>query len=97
MTQNLRARRYFISGVVQGVGFRFFVDGVARRLGVCGFVRNRRDERVEVYAIGSAENLSLLRLELERGPRAAEVDGVTEEAAPLELQYANGFLIEDDL
>ena len=47
------ARRYFVSGMVQGVGYRYFARQLAQRLGIAGYVKNLRDGRVEVYVIGS--------------------------------------------
>ena len=94
--EELRSRRYYVSGTVQGVGFRYFVNRVARELKLDGYVRNLRDGRVEVYAIAPAELLTALRRELERGPSGAWVSGVTEEAAPLDSQYSQTFSIEDD-
>ena len=88
------ARRYYVSGMVQGVGFRFFAQRVAQRLGLSGYVRNLRDGRVEVYAIGDSEALFQLRNELERGPRSAAVSSVTEEEAALEPEFARGFSVE---
>jgi len=82
--------------MVQGVGYRHFVDRTALRLGVAGFARNLRDGRVEVYAIGTAESLASLRAELERGPRSASVERVSEEEAALEARWAEGFSIEFD-
>lgn len=80
--------------MVQGVGYRFFVQRVADRLGVAGYVKNLRDGRVEVYAIGTAAQLVSLRTELARGPRAAEVSAVSEEEATVSQQYTGGFGIE---
>jgi acylphosphatase len=91
-----QAKRYFVSGTVQGVGFRFFVERAAGRLGLNGYVKNLRDGRVEVYAVGSVAMLSNLRTELERGPRAAIVTGVAEEDVPLDPRYSLGFSIEHD-
>ena len=51
------AKRFYVSGAVQGVGFRFFVEDVAAKLGIAGYVKNLFDGRVEVYAIGSADQL----------------------------------------
>src|SRR3984957_4662327 len=68
-----RAMRMFVSGRVQGVGYRQFVHGVAKRMGVAGYVRNLADGRVEVYAIGSDAQLRALLAELRRGPRHAIV------------------------
>jgi acylphosphatase len=89
------ARRYLIEGMVQGVGFRFFAQRVASRLGVRGYVKNLRDGRVEVYAIGTEDQLRDMRAELERGPRAASVTRVEEEDAVPLRQY-DGFVIEHD-
>jgi len=90
------SRRYYVSGMVQGVGYRHFVAWTAERLEVAGFTRNLRDGRVEVYAIGTAESLAALRAELERGPRAARVERVSEEEAGLEQRWARGFSVEFD-
>jgi acylphosphatase len=91
------AKRYYVSGMVQGVGFRFFAKRVAGRLDVAGYAKNLRDGRVEVYAVGPAESLKALRAELERGPGAGFVDGVTEEDAAVEPRFAQGFSIEFDV
>lgn len=81
---------------MQGVGYRFFAQQVAARLGVTGYVQNLRDGRVEVYAIGSPEQLTRLRAELARGPFAAAVDEVGELAAEVEPRYQRDFVIEHD-
>jgi acylphosphatase len=90
------ARRYFISGVVQGVGFRYFMQDEAERLHLCGFVRNLRDGRVEVYAIGSPQSLARLRTIIERGPRGAMVQNVAEEAVNVDPKFAEEFSITYD-
>jgi acylphosphatase len=90
------AKRYFVSGMVQGVGYRYFARTVARRLGLSGYVRNLRDGRVEVYAIGAPDNLEVLRKELERGPQASRVSSVDAEDAGVESQYGGDFSIEYD-
>lgn len=72
------ARRYLISGVVQGVGYRFFAVRAARERGVRGWVRNLPDGRVEVLAVGPLEALQVLREDLRRGPRGSRVSGVEE-------------------
>jgi len=88
------ARRFFVSGSVQGVGFRYFTQRAASHLGVCGFVRNLRDGRVEVFAVGPADVLAALKSELERGPRGAFVSGIAEETAAFDSRYAAGFVVE---
>jgi acylphosphatase len=91
------ARRYYVSGIVQGVGYRYFARGVARKLGVVGYVRNLNDGRVEVYAIGAPEALNALRDELHRGPHSSKVSSVTEEPASLDSRFADQFSIEFDI
>jgi acylphosphatase len=71
-------RRYIITGRVQGVGFRWFVEREATSLGVGGWVRNNDDGNVEVLATGSDEQLTKLRARLKQGPRASRVDQVLE-------------------
>ena len=71
-------RRYFVSGRVQGVGFRYWTTGRARHLGLVGWVRNRRDGRVEVLAYGEKSALDTLAKELEKGPSGAQVEAVQE-------------------
>jgi acylphosphatase len=90
------ARRYFVSGIVQGVGFRYFTQDEAERLHLSGYARNLRDGRVEVYAIGSPENLARLRTLLERGPRGAMVRHVDEESADINAKFAQDFSITYD-
>ena len=90
------ARRYFVSGIVQGVGYRYFVERVAKYLKLAGYVRNLRDGRVEAYAIGPSASLTSLRSSLERGPNGSSVSGVTEEPAEIEQRFAGDFSIEYD-
>ncbi len=86
-----------VSGLVQGVGFRFFAQHVAENLRVHGYVRNLRDGRVEVVASGTPEQLTKLRAALERGPRFATVRGVDEtEADPGSLPSGHFAIEESD-
>ena len=62
-----------VSGVVQGVGFRWHVLQAARGLGLCGTARNLRDGKVEVWAEGEQEKLVKLVAEVWRGPALARV------------------------
>lgn len=96
MGQELSCKRYYVSGLVQGVGFRYFVERVARHRKIAGYVRNLRDGRVEVYAVGTPTILADLRSELQRGPSAANVLNVAEEDAECLVQYAQSFEIEYD-
>jgi acylphosphatase len=74
----LSAKRYFIRGRVQGVGFRYFAQRAAAELGLSGYTRNLDDGRVEVYAVGTPEQLADLAGRLWTGPRFSDVRGVEE-------------------
>jgi acylphosphatase len=91
-----QAKRFFVSGRVQGVGFRFFAERMAANIGVGGYVRNLFDGRVEVYATGSAAQINALRAALQRGPRMAAVEQVDEHVAEVLREYMNVFTIERD-
>ncbi len=65
-----------ITGVVQGVGYRYFVARAAERYGITGWVRNREDGAVEVEAEGDSAVLEAFLKDLRIGPRAAEVTGM---------------------
>jgi acylphosphatase len=88
----MRAKHYLIRGDVQGVGYRYFAKGAAERLGVKGFVRNLHSGDVEVYAEADDASLGLLRLELERGPRIAQVTEVIEKDVPISGPYSSFFI-----
>jgi acylphosphatase len=68
-----------IEGYVQGVGFRAFAQDLAARAGLTGWVRNRWDSSVEVVAEGEQQILERFLTTLYRGPRSAQVTGVTPE------------------
>ena len=70
------ARRYVITGRVQGVGFRYFTQDAALREGVTGWVRNLPDGRVEALVEGDAEAVARIERALRSGPRGARVDRV---------------------
>ena len=72
----MQARRYRIEGHVQGVGFRDGCVHHAAALGLAGWVRNRHDGSVEVFAQGSGARLDRLEAWLRQGPPAARVDRV---------------------
>ena len=93
MTEAKQARRYLVSGMVQGVGFRYFTQDAAEKLHVSGFVRNLEDGRVEVFVMATSRQHAELRALLERGPRFSSVSGVQEEPATVDPQYEGGFII----
>ncbi len=77
-----RAVRWTLRGRVQGVGFRYFVRGMARELGLGGRVRNLLSGQVEIEVAGEAEKVEELRRQVRRGPPGAVVTDLREEALP---------------
>ncbi|MFY9326788.1 MAG: acylphosphatase [Georgfuchsia sp.] len=72
----MEARRLVITGLVQGVGFRYHMVNAALRLGIAGWVRNRRDGSVEAVISGDAETIAAMIHWTRSGPPAARVDQV---------------------
>jgi acylphosphatase len=70
------ARRFIVSGRVQGVGFRYFAQDAARREGLNGYVTNRDDGTVETVAEGEAEAIERFERALRRGPSQSRVEHV---------------------
>jgi acylphosphatase len=70
----LVARRFLISGRVQGVGFRGFTRDAAVREGARGWVRNLPDGRVEAFVEGDADTVARVERALRQGPGGARVD-----------------------
>ena len=75
------ARRYRVAGLVQGVGFRWTAQRIARSLGITGTVRNLPDGTVELEAHGAAEALERLRQALQTD-MPGRVDAVREDPLP---------------
>lgn len=72
------ARRFLISGDVQGVGYRFFAQRAAARHQVVGYVKNLADGRVESLVEGSPQQVEAFKHDLATGPRFGHVDHVEE-------------------
>ena len=87
------ARRFFISGEVQGVGFRFFAQRSSARHQIKGFVKNCDDGRVEVWAEGQPKAVEAFRNDLNAGPTHARVTNVEEIVVEPSGLYSN-FRIE---
>ena len=68
--------RVLIAGRVQGVFFRASAQREARRLGVCGWVKNRNDGAVEILAEGEEQSVRELYGWAQKGPSAARVERV---------------------
>ena len=77
--QDVEARRWIVSGRVQGVGYRYYARQAAQTLGVRGWIRNLPDGSCELQVAGSAELLQRFHADLMRGPRGSRVDDIAEE------------------
>jgi acylphosphatase len=88
------ATRFRVEGLVQGVGFRWFVWRQAKRLGLRGLARNLRDGSVEVLADGPEAALVELEQALQRGPPAAQVARVEKSEVPHEVVIPSDFDIK---
>jgi len=87
------ARKFIISGTVQGVGFRFFTQCAAARHQVRGYVKNLEDGRVEAFAEGSEKAVENFKHDLTAGPTYSNVRHIEEKVLEPENLYSS-FRIE---
>lgn len=87
------ARRFIVSGKVQGVGFRYFAQRTAVTYQVNGYVRNLPTGQVEVVAEATREAMAEFKRELAIGPYHAEVTSLDETALEVTGRFQN-FRIE---
>lgn len=92
-SSNLVRKRIVVTGLVQGVGFRYFAVMQARRLGVVGWVRNRFDGSVEAEAQGDAAAVDTLCDRLRRGPQWAEVRNMSIQDMPVDAGDDRSFYV----
>lgn len=83
--------KYIVKGEVQGVGYRFFVNLMANKIGILGSVQNLENGDVEVLAEGDLENLKVFEKYLKIGPSSASVEKI--EKTQLEIQNFNRFKV----
>ena len=82
----IKAVKVNISGKVQGVGFRFYVEKNAKSKNVKGYVKNLSGGRVEAFFQGQEENIKEMIELCKKGPLTAEVEDINiEEQNPQEL------------
>jgi acylphosphatase len=87
----MTARKWIVTGRVQGVGFRNYIQKHALKLGLTGYAKNLADGGVEVQAVGEPDKLNSLSGYVRRGPMLADVRTVDEQTADL-VRY-DGFQI----
>ena len=86
-----RACKVRIEGVVQGVGFRYYTQAEAHRLGISGWVRNCSDGSVEAVIFGDDQQLDAMLAWLKHGPPSAsvtqtQIEPIEPEAVPTGFQ-----------
>jgi acylphosphatase len=72
------ARKFLISGVVQGVGYRYFAQRVAARHQIKGYIKNLPDGRVEAYVEGMADRVEEFKHDLATGPEFSVIEKLEE-------------------
>lgn len=76
INKSMQRIHLWVSGVVQGVGFRYFSVRKAREVGISGWVRNTRDGKVEIVAEGEEWQLKEFTENVKIGPSSSNVRGV---------------------
>ncbi len=82
----METAHFYVIGRVQGVGYRAWAVRTARKLGISGWVRNRINGTVEIYAQGDATNIDTFRKMCLEGPlwcRVQRLEAITSPDAPL--------------
>ena len=89
------AKKFIISGIVQGVFFRKSTEEFVHTNlpNLKGYVKNLPTKQVEIYAIGSEEELVTLKEYLQEGPQAATVEQVHEENSEFTQSYSTFSII----
>ena len=78
MREMIVARKFYIRGQVQGVGYRFFAQRSAARHQIHGYVRNLDDGRVEALAQGGERQVEAFKHDLAAGPTYSSVEEIEE-------------------
>ncbi|MBE3651207.1 acylphosphatase [Vibrio navarrensis] len=74
-----RCEKFVVSGIVQGVGFRYHTSHQGLKLGLVGYAKNLHNGNVEVIACGEEESLEAFARWLTHGPKTAQVDALSRE------------------
>ena len=89
----VEGKHIIVSGRVQGVGFRYFVQSVGSRLGLGGNVRNCPDSTVEIVVEGESQKIGKFIKDVGKGPALARVERLEIRDVAPSGKYG-GFLIE---
>ncbi len=89
----LVTRKIWVSGNVQGVGFRAFAKDIALRLSLSGYAKNHLDGQVEILLMGSIVSIDCAIAQLQIGPVGANVKKLSAFADPEQPQHAQQFMI----
>ena len=76
MIENIKTFKVVLFGRVQGVGFRYFVESIASKYDISGYVRNTFNGKVEVVCQGEEEDLKQFINEVKKGPAFSVVTDV---------------------
>jgi acylphosphatase len=90
--KDLQAEIIQVYGKVQGVFYRKSTQAEAKKLGLCGWVKNREDGSVEIFVEGNSTQIEALKKWCKRGPAQADVQELISESAP--AQFYKSFEIE---
>ncbi|NEG96879.1 acylphosphatase [Bifidobacterium sp. SMB2] len=95
MTHNITTTRIhaIITGLVQGVGFRYYTTTQARQYGITGWTHNRHDGTVEIEAQGPTDQLEQFTKQLRKGPRWSNVEHITTTEIPA-LANERAFIVK---
>lgn len=85
----MQGKHIIVHGMVQGVGFRYFVQRVGQRLGLYGTVRNLPDSTVEIVVEGRANKVEEFVGEVRRGPSLSHVDRLDIRDVPPAGKYSS--------
>ncbi len=71
-----------VKGIVQGVGFRYFVLSHAQKLNLRGYVKNVGQDKVEIVAEGNDNDIAEIEELCKKGPAQAHVKNITSHKTP---------------
>lgn len=94
MNDQLYELNLTVSGRVQGVGFRYFTQDVAKKLGIVGWVRNTIDGKVEIQSFGKKDILENFINYIKQGPSHARVSNINPNWKSIEKLGYDSFTIK---